>query len=320
VLTLGALVSSDNSRVLTAPPGSAAPHHAPGWQTAGVYPYAPSDPWRDNRRFVRVAGAVWLSGIAIAGVAIVGSGSGGTTPALGSGAGVFGVVALAGQVMVIVATWRLARAHASLGRPGSTWGPGWAVAGRIIPVANAIIPALQLDELWRGSHPDAPRGDPTWRTRAHSRLARLLLAAGLVSTALGVIATVRMFTAFVDAFGGVGDSVGFNDAIDDAIADSRPWRIAAILASAVVATLTAVLLARVADRQQQLHETEPPPAAIVPAPPHRWQATFPPGWFADPWGRFPLRWWDGTVWTTHVSIDGRTAHDPLPATPSSPTG
>ena len=21
------------------------------------------------------------------------------------------------------------------------------------------------------------------------------------------------------------------------------------------------------------------------------------GWYADPWGRAPLRWWDGTAWS-----------------------
>jgi len=34
----------------------------------------------------------------------------------------------------------------------------------------------------------------------------------------------------------------------------------------------------------------PPPASQVPA-----------GWFADPWGHAPLRWWDGSIWTGYVS-------------------
>lgn len=38
----------------------------------------------------------------------------------------------------------------------------------------------------------------------------------------------------------------------------------------------------------------------------------PPGWFADPWEIAEWRWWDGMMWTPHVS--GAVAHKPrLPA-------
>ena len=40
----------------------------------------------------------------------------------------------------------------------------------------------------------------------------------------------------------------------------------------------------------QLPAQGPPPASQVPA-----------GWFPDPWGQAPLRWWDGSIWTGHVS-------------------
>jgi Protein of unknown function (DUF2510)/Domain of unknown function (DUF4328) len=29
--------------------------------------------------------------------------------------------------------------------------------------------------------------------------------------------------------------------------------------------------------------------------------TPPPGWYTDPWGQGPLRWWDGTTWSSHTS-------------------
>ena len=35
----------------------------------------------------------------------------------------------------------------------------------------------------------------------------------------------------------------------------------------------------------------PPPGAVGGAPPP------PPGWYTDPWGLAPWRWWDGTAWT-----------------------
>ncbi|MEJ7765749.1 MAG: phospholipid scramblase-related protein [Acidimicrobiales bacterium] len=38
-----------------------------------------------------------------------------------------------------------------------------------------------------------------------------------------------------------------------------------------------------------------------------------PGWFADPTTTHELRYFDGTTWTEHVSDQGTTAVDPLPA-------
>jgi len=37
----------------------------------------------------------------------------------------------------------------------------------------------------------------------------------------------------------------------------------------------------------------------------------PAGWYADPMGRFPSRYWDGIRWTDHVAREGRTGYDPL---------
>ncbi len=40
-------------------------------------------------------------------------------------------------------------------------------------------------------------------------------------------------------------------------------------------------------------------------------STTPANWYPDPKGRHQLRYWDGTVWTDHVSTDGVTGTDPL---------
>ena len=37
----------------------------------------------------------------------------------------------------------------------------------------------------------------------------------------------------------------------------------------------------------------------------------PAGWFNDPYGRFQLRYWDGSAWTAHVSTNGVQQVDPL---------
>jgi hypothetical protein len=34
-----------------------------------------------------------------------------------------------------------------------------------------------------------------------------------------------------------------------------------------------------------------------------------PGWRRDPSGRHEGRFWNGRMWTFHVSDDGKTAHD-----------
>jgi hypothetical protein len=48
---------------------------------------------------------------------------------------------------------------------------------------------------------------------------------------------------------------------------------------------------------------EPPtaPVAVAPEPPAS-STGVPAGWYADPWGMTPLRWWDGSTWTGYVNM------------------
>jgi len=75
--------------------------------------------------------------------------------------------------------------------------------------------------------------------------------------------------------------------------------------------------ASVADLAAQVSEPEPEPepepavaeqAAAEAAPAA--ESTVPAGWYADPSGRFELRYWDGGAWTEHVSRAGQQFTDP----------
>jgi hypothetical protein len=55
-----------------------------------------------------------------------------------------------------------------------------------------------------------------------------------------------------------------------------------------------------------LAQSAPEPAPAAPAP----EPAVPAGWYADPSGRFELRYWDGSAWTEHVSRQGQQFTDP----------
>ena len=52
------------------------------------------------------------------------------------------------------------------------------------------------------------------------------------------------------------------------------------------------------------------PAATAPEPAAAAAPAVPAGWYADPAGRFELRYWDGSTWTEHVSRAGQQFTDP----------
>lgn len=54
---------------------------------------------------------------------------------------------------------------------------------------------------------------------------------------------------------------------------------------------------------------EPVAEPVVQAPPAA-EPTVPAGWYADPSGRYELRYWDGAAWTEHVSRAGQQFTDP----------
>ena len=67
--------------------------------------------------------------------------------------------------------------------------------------------------------------------------------------------------------------------------------------------------ASVADLAAQVSEPEPVAEPVVEAAPAA-ESAVPAGWYADPSGRFELRYWDGAAWTEHVSRAGQQFTDP----------
>ncbi len=60
--------------------------------------------------------------------------------------------------------------------------------------------------------------------------------------------------------------------------------------------------------------TPAPSSSPEPAPqqerPQPQQSATPAGWYADPSGRYELRYWDGAAWTEHVARGGQQHTDP----------
>jgi hypothetical protein len=59
----------------------------------------------------------------------------------------------------------------------------------------------------------------------------------------------------------------------------------------------------------EAHPAAEEPAATPESAPAA-EPAVPAGWYADPSGRFELRYWDGTAWTEHVSRAGQQFTDP----------
>ncbi len=95
-----------------------------------------------------------------------------------------------------------------------------------------------------------------------------------------------------------------------AVAEPAGWAVAPEAASPTVdPTPAASSMAPISDTtsyqpaaQQTYQPAAQPAAAATPA--------VPAGWYADPAGRFELRYWDGNTWTEHVSRAGQQYTDP----------
>jgi Domain of unknown function (DUF4328)/Protein of unknown function (DUF2510) len=223
-------------------------------------------------------------------------------------------------VLFIVWMFRVAKNNEALGRAGPSFGPGWAIGGWFIPFGSLVIPALQMQELWKGTDPSVPRGDPGWKRTPQLPLIWLWW----VAFAAGQLLTIIGFNMIGDTAGNSDNVLTVQELVRD-LDDVRTGVTLIVVGSilAIVAAITCIpAVLRMTRRQTSTVATlglaplgsyggawapGPPGATTTPQP----VASAPAAWHPDPTGRFDHRYWDGTEWTEHVSRGGVQQTDPL---------
>jgi hypothetical protein len=117
--------------------------------------------------------------------------------ALGPAATAVTIWSLAGaaaSVVMIVWMYRAYRASMRRGAIGTSWSPGWAIGGWLLPFANLVIPKLVVNEIDRVTGPRLaePVGD-RWRgqpllTAGHWWWASMVVSVFLLAWGLGSVA------------------------------------------------------------------------------------------------------------------------------------
>jgi hypothetical protein len=148
------------------------------------------------------------------------------------------VITLVTAVLFIVWMWRAAKNSEALGRDHPRLGPGWAIGGWFIPLGNLAIPVLVMQDLWRGSAVQIPRGDMRWRIADRSPLVGWWWAALVVS--------------IPKSFG--VDSTGASE-LDD-LRGSAALNLVFMLAAVAAAVLAILVVRRLAARQAACLHTE----------------------------------------------------------------
>jgi hypothetical protein len=225
-----------------------------------------------------------------------------------------GYATTAALVFWIVWSFRSAHNARALGRTGARQSPGWVIAGWLIPLVNFVLPYQTVSDLWRSSAPDTMRGDG-WRAAGPERRVVGWWAAYLVGVVGYVVVVIAVLSGGLDA------------------AAARPLLAAVRGLQAIGALLGAWIVWDVTLRQAHLQEVDPAPTreqaqaahasqlAQLAAPMQQQIVRGPdgmpvPGWYPDPNGAYQHRYWDGQVWTEHVSTDGVTALAPVVPVPT----
>lgn len=327
------------------PPGGSPLPPAPGSQPGG-WPsaapgYAPTGQWRSTRGLATaitillivtavVAVLVLLLGFAMRSALVDVSTQTGDFGALsdaedainafyGSFSFFFLLYAATG-ICFVVWMYRVAKNHELLGRPGTTFAPGFAIGGWFIPLASLVIPGMQMAQLWQGSDPSVGRGDPAWKRVAQSPLVWLwwiLYVVGQVLFFVGISQIGQ--TSSGDTEVTVFDFLEDLDSVKTGVVV-----VALAMASLIAAAVLGILVVRrLSERQQAASQAlgvgsggyagSPVVGAWSAAAPGAASAASasPAAWHPDPTGRYEQRYWDGSRWTEHVSRGGQQFTDPV---------
>jgi hypothetical protein len=167
-----------------------------------------------------------------------------------SGIGLFFFAFLATGVVFIIWQFRHAK-NAEAIRGSLSLGPGWAIGGWFIPLANWILPALQIGQSAKASDPDLPAG----ATRDGGRLPGIIVA-WAITYALGGI----VFFAGSSSRPNENDVTRFN--ATSSLQDfARADRIAAVgmFIYAIAAVLAIVMIRTLTQRQDRAAASMPQP-------------------------------------------------------------
>jgi hypothetical protein len=171
---------------------------------------------------------------------------------------VFLILALITAIVFIVWFFRAAKNNEALGRLRPRLGPGWAIGGWFIPLANLVIPVLIAQDLWRGSDPSVPRGDDRWRIAPRSALVGWWWALAVLSR--------------FPFFGGQGDTSDAETTISNVRSGINASLVSQVL-SIAAAVLAILVVRRLTERQEAClrdqqeawrNQTGTPPAGISP--------------------------------------------------------
>ena len=163
-----------------------------------------------------------------------------------------GLVGIATFVLLIIWLYRAAKNNEALGRQNPRLGAGWAIGGWFIPIAWWVLPFIVLDDVWRGSDPSIPRGDPSWR---RSKTLPAIWA-------WAVTAAILTIPNFIASSGG---DVRADE--PEKVRRDDILRIIGALGGIIAAVLAIVVIRKVAARQeealraQQAAAGSPPPAS-----------------------------------------------------------
>jgi len=208
-------------------------------------------------------------------------------------------------VGVLFAAWmyRAAKNNQGFQRPGAL-GPGWALGAWFIPFGSLVIPAIQLQQLWRGADGTVPRGDLGWRRVRSS----VQIWCWWASYVIGQTAVFSGFTLISRT--DQPDAELTATALLEHLDDVRLGVIVFVAGQAVLVVAAALGAASIVALTRRQEAAAAVLGSHVALPPGVARAA-PPAWLPDPLGRFDLRWWDGRLWTEHVTRGGETAVDPI---------